>query len=72
MNVSASVEEAFRDFIVSRKTKGVTDKTIESYQHQFKAVIKHFDVTKDIYTLHKKDLDNMISSMRNSSLAPAV
>ncbi|MBE6561433.1 MAG: site-specific integrase [Ruminococcaceae bacterium] len=69
MNVSASVEETFQDFIVSRKTKGVADKTIESYQHQFKAVVKHLDVTQDIYTLQKKDLDNMISSMRDSGLS---
>lgn len=66
---SVSIEETFKDFIVSRKTKGLVDKTIESYQNQFRAIAKHLDVFKGINDLNNNDLDNMIASMRGAGLA---
>lgn len=68
--VSATIEETFADFIVSRKTKGLAEKTLQSYQSQFQAVARHIDVKMDIATLQKADLDEMIISMRGASLSP--
>ncbi len=68
--VSATIEETFADFIVSRKTKGLAEKTLQSYQSQFQAVARHIDVKMDIATLQKADLDKMIISMRGASLSP--
>ena len=65
----ATIEETFNDFILSRKIKGLAEKTIESYQHQFKAVSKHLDVSKSVLSLQKKDLEEMIISMRESNLS---
>ena len=62
--VSATIEETFYDFIISRKTKGLAEKTLQSYQSQFQAVAKHMDVKMDIAMLQKADLDAMIISMR--------
>lgn len=45
----ATIEEAFADFMLSRKTKGLADKTFESYQNQFKSVSKHLDISVSIY-----------------------
>ena len=68
--VSATIEETFSDFIVSRKTKGLAEKTLQSYQSQFQAVARHMDVKMDIAMLQKADLDEMIISMRDASLSP--
>lgn len=70
LNVTATVEEVFRDFIVSRKSKGLADKTLTSYQSQFQAVARHLDVSIDIAALQKSDLDAMIVSMRDAGLSP--
>ena len=68
--VSATIEETFSDFIISRKTKGLAEKTLQSYQSQFQAVAKHMDVKMDIAMLQKADFDAMIISMRDASLSP--
>ena len=68
--VSATIEETFSDFIISRKTKGLAEKTLQSYQSQFQAVARHMDVKMDIAMLQKADLDEMIISMRDASLSP--
>ena len=68
--VSATIEETFSDFIISRKTKGLAEKTLQSYQSQFQAVARHMDVKMDIAMLQKTDLDAMIISMRDASLSP--
>ena len=68
--VSATIEETFSDFIISRKTKGLAEKTLKSYQSQFQAVARHMDVKMDITMLQKADLDAMIISMRDASLSP--
>ena len=68
--VSATIEETFSDFIISKKTKGLAEKTLQSYQSQFQAVARHMNVKMDIATLQKADLDAMIISMRDASLSP--
>ena len=68
--VSATIEETFSDFIISKKTKGLAEMTLQSYQAQFQAVARHMDVKMDIAMLQKADLDAMIISMRDASLSP--
>ena len=68
--VSATIEETFSDFIISKKTKGLAEKTLQSYQSQFQAVARHMDVKMDIAMLQKADLDAMIISMRTAHLSP--
>ena len=68
--VSATIEETFSDFIISKKTKGLAEKTLQSYQSQFQAVARHKDVKMDIAMLQKADLDAMIISMLDASLSP--
>ena len=64
LNCAATVEETFSDFLTSRKAKGLADKTLQSYEQQFRAVARHLDVKTDIAMLQKADLDTMIVSMR--------
>ena len=53
--VSATIEETFSDFIISKKTKGLAEKTLQSYQSQFQAVARHMDVKMDIAMLQKAE-----------------
>jgi len=68
--VRATIEATFADFIISRKTKGLAEKTLQSYQSQFQLVARHMDVEMSIAMLQKADLDAMIISMRDASLSP--
>ena len=70
LNCAATMEETFSDFLTSRKAKGLADKTLQSYEQQFRAVARHLDVKTDIALLQKADLDAMIISMRDASLSP--
>ena len=56
LNVTATVEEVFKDFLVTRETKGLADKTLTSFQSQFQAIARHLDVSMDISLLQKADL----------------
>lgn len=69
MNQAATIAETFKDFLTSRKVKGLADKTIETYEYHLHAISKHFDISLDIGTLKKRDLDNLISSLRESGLS---
>ena len=69
LNCAATMEETFADFLTSRKAKGLADKTLQSYEQQFRAVARHLDVKTDIAMLQKADLDAMIVSMREAGLS---
>lgn len=69
LQVSKTIEETFKDFLISRKTKGLAEKTLQSYQSQFQAVARHLDVKMDIALLQKADLDTMIIRMRDAGLS---
>lgn len=68
MNCTATLDETFADFLLSRRAKGLAEKTLESYSSQWKAVAQHLDTETDIVTLQKADLDDMIVSMRDAEL----
>ena len=55
---------------LSRRAKGLAEKTLESYSSQWKAVARHLDTGTDIAALQKADLDAMIVSMRDAGLSP--
>lgn len=75
LNITATIEETFKDFIVSRKTKGLAEKTLVSYQSQFQSVARHLDVSMDIAALKKADLESMLTrptiTVSNCTLSPA-
>ena len=69
LQTTENMAEIFGDFLISRKTKGVADKTLESYSYHFHAISKHLDTTKEMAMLQKADLEEMIASMRDAGLA---
>lgn len=64
-----TIEEAFDNFILAKKAKGLTDKTISTYFYHFKGISKFIDTGKHIDELTKRDTDSMIALMRNSKLS---
>ena len=69
MKTSKTMKEFFDDFIIAKKAQGLADKTIKSYQSQFRAINNHLDVNVPIEDITKSDLEKMVTSMRNSNLA---
>lgn len=41
MEKSLTLEDCFEQFLSAKRAKGVVDKTIQSYQNNFKAISKH-------------------------------
>ena len=69
MKTSKTVAEIFEDFIMTRKAKGLSDKTVCSYESHFKSIQKHLNVDISIEDLSKINLENMVASMRDAGLA---
>ena len=69
MKTSETISEIFDNFIMTRKAKGLSDKTVSSYQSHFKSMKNHLDVNVPIDDLTRADLESMVASMRDSGLA---
>lgn len=69
MQVSISVADTFADFLLSRKAKGLSEKTLTTYKQHLAAIGKHLDITTPLDALTKQDLESMIASMRDAGLA---
>ena len=67
---SWKIEEAFPRFVKAQAAKGVTDKTILTYNRHFHALSYHLDMTKTFDELTKDDLDSMLVSLRESGVSP--
>ena len=72
ISVKSSVltRDIIKSFILHCKAKGLSDKTIATYEQQFSAIGKHIDLDKPIQYLCKNQLEEMLCSMRESGLAP--
>ena len=69
IKISNTVEETFEYFIISRKAKGLSDKTLVTYNQHLRAIKHHLDIDIPIGDLTKADLENMVSSMRAAELS---
>ncbi len=69
MNIGNTLAETFEDFIISRKVKGLSDKTITTYNQHFKAISRHISIDIPIDILSKADLEEMVTSMREAALS---
>ena len=69
MQQAVSMEEIFQDFIVSKRAKGLAEKTLESYQYHFKSIAKYLDIKQELSEIKRSDLEKMIVSMRGTGLA---
>lgn len=70
LNEVETVENVFQRFLRTKESYGVVSQTITAYLGHFNSASKHFDIKKNIGTLTKTDMENMIVSMRKSGLSP--
>ena len=69
MKFSSTTAETFDDFLLAKKAKGLSEKTLATYSQHFAAIGKHLPINKEISALQKADLEAMIASMRDVGLA---
>ena len=61
--------EVFEDFITSQTARGISDITIRNYHQHLHSISKHFDISTPFEDVSKRQLDEMIMSMRAKGLA---
>lgn len=66
---SASIEERFQQFLSASAAKGLSDKTLKTYQTHLLCISKHLNTTAPLSGFSKADAENMITSMRKSGLS---
>jgi len=54
MKISVSMEETFEDFLLMKKSMGLSDKTLITYKQHFSAIKKHLTVEKTIETMERQ------------------
>ena len=64
-----TLEQAFGEFVASQMAKGIKEKTAQSYRSHFKALSKHLDMNHTFSSLSKRDIEQMVLSMRKTDLA---
>lgn len=64
-----TIEEGYNSFIVSQKSRGVSDITIRNYHSHLKGISKHLDITMTFDVLTKRHIEKMVVSMREAGLA---
>ena len=69
MKKSETIAEVFDNFILTRKAKGLSDKTVSSYKSHFKSLRNYLNIELPIDDLTKTELENMVARMRDSGLA---
>lgn len=69
MKVSVSMAETFDDFLLAKKSLGLSEKTLRSYKEHLSSIGKHLPIDNPMDSIQKADLEKMISSMRDVGLS---
>lgn len=64
-----SIEEVWGEFVLAQTADGLAEATIRNYKLHLHSISKHLDIQKPLCDLTKKDLKQMIISMKKSGLA---
>ena len=67
---SWKIEEIFPRFVNAQMAKGVSDKTVLTYNRHFHSLGYHLDMTMTFDELTKEALDSMLVSLRKSGVSP--
>ena len=69
MKVSVSMAETFGDFLLAKKSLGLSEKTLRTYKEHLSSIRKHLPIDNSMDSIEQKDLERMISSMRDVGLS---
>lgn len=64
------IEDIFPRFVNAQMAKGVSDKTVLTYNRHFRSLGYHLDMTMTFDELTKEALDSMLVSLRKSGVSP--
>ncbi len=64
----SSASDCFDDFILAKKALGLAEKTLDSYKNHFHATGKFINWNVPIDSIKKKDIDVLISHLRDKGL----
>lgn len=64
-----SISEAFDRFLLSKKSEGLSNKTLTTYEGHLKCIAHHLNIFQPLSNISRDDLDQMISSMRGADLS---
>lgn len=64
-----TIREAFESYLRASEAAGRADDTLKTYKEHFDCISKYLNVDMRITELMKSDTDEMVCSMRNSSLS---
>lgn len=67
---SWKIEEVFPRFVNAQMAKGVSDKTVLTYNRHFHSLGYHLDMTMTFDELTKEALNSMLVSLRKSGVSP--
>ena len=67
---SWKIEEIFPRFVIAQMAKGVSDKTVLTYNRHFRSLGYHLDMTTTFDELTKEALLVSLDSMRKSGVSP--
>ena len=69
MKVSVSMRETFDDFLLFKKSMGLSEKTLRTYKEHLTSIGRHLPIDNSMDSIEQKDLERMISSMRDVGLS---
>lgn len=69
MKISNTIAETFEDFLIHKKSKGLSEKTLRTYKQHFHTLSNTLNTDMSIDDLSKEDLERLISILRESKLS---
>lgn len=64
-----TIEEAYENFLLTKKAEGLSEKSIVVYKSHLKCVSHHLDITIPLQQVSKRDFEEMIVSLRAKQLS---
>lgn len=68
-SINVSVEEAFEDFLNSKRANGIKEKTIQTYYYHYNSIKKGLTPEKNIENLDKKDIEQAILFLKDKGVS---
>lgn len=64
-----TIEQVFDDFVIAQTANGLSEVTLRNYKLHLHSISKHLDIHQPMDALTKRQLEEMIVSMRQAGLA---
>jgi len=69
LSQTITINEAFDRFLLSKKSEGLANKTLTTYKGHLACIAHHLNIFQPLSNISRNDLEQMISSMRESELS---